>query len=209
MARTSATFPLGQPDDLPEGDPTIDRILDAALELFADVSVRKTTLEDIANRAGVDRVTVYRRLGSKNDVVQHVLARESRRVFERIAQAATSVEDPDDRIVRGFTEIVVSLRDHPLYHRMIRTEPATSLPKVTREASDLLAMAVHFAAEHLVPQQPGPRDLDDQLARIEVVVRLIHSLVLTHRAVVDLSTEKKLAAFARQYVVPIVNGPER
>ncbi|WP_183093248.1 TetR/AcrR family transcriptional regulator [Nocardioides stalactiti] len=208
MATPRTKLPVGT-DDLPEGDPTIDRILDAALELFAEVSVRKTTLEDIAKRAGVDRVTVYRRLGSKSEVVQHVMARESRRIFERIAQTASSFDDPDERVTRVFTEIVVSLRDHPLFNRMIRTEPEATLPKVTREAGDLLAMAVTFAAEHLVPEQPGPRDLDAQLARIEIVVRVIHSLVMTERAVVDLSTEKKLAAFARDYVAPIVNSPTR
>ncbi|KAA1416942.1 TetR/AcrR family transcriptional regulator [Nocardioides humilatus] len=208
MASPSSKSPIGD-GDLPEGDPTVDRILDAALELFAEVSVRKTTLEDIAKRAGVDRVTVYRRLGSKNDVVQHVMARESRRIFERIALTASSVEDPAERVARGFAQIVVSLRDHPLYHRMIRTEPEATLPRVTREAGDLLAMAVTFAAEHLVPEQPGPRDLDAQITRIEIVVRVIHSLVMTQLAVVDLSSEKKLAAFARDYIAPIVNIPSR
>ncbi len=53
-----------------EADPATERLPDAALAQFEDMGLRRTTIEDIAKRAGVDRVTVYRRLGSKDDVIQ-------------------------------------------------------------------------------------------------------------------------------------------
>ena len=191
--------------DAAEPDSTVERILEASLELFADIGVRKTTLEDVAKRAGVDRVTVYRRIGSKDDLVREVTAREAQRVFMRVAQAASSTADPDERVVKVFTTLIRDIRGHALLSRLLQTEPDTTLPKVTTEAGEMVAMAVHLAAEHIAPKHDTPHDLNAELARIEIVVRLVHSLCLTGPGVVDLSSEKKLAAFARDYVAPIVN----
>lgn len=90
-------------------DPAVTRILDAALEQFEDVGIRKSTVEDVARRAGVDRVTVYRRVGSKNDIAQAVVARESERLFNRVAASAAATESLEDRVVAAFTGIHSSM----------------------------------------------------------------------------------------------------
>ena len=41
---------------------TRDRILRAGLDLFLQQGIRKTSIDDVADRAGVTRVTVYRHL---------------------------------------------------------------------------------------------------------------------------------------------------
>ena len=57
----------------PDGDD--GPILDAALELFGEVGIPRTTIGDVAKRAKINRVTVYRRIGSKDELVRAVIDR--------------------------------------------------------------------------------------------------------------------------------------
>lgn len=184
-------------------DPATDRLLDAALEVFEDFGLRRGTVDAIADRAGVDRVTVYRRLGTKDEIIQTVLARESRRMFERVASHVGRAATLEDRIVRSFTALALALWSHQLFNRMIRIEPQVTLPKVTTGATDILAMATSWAVEQLQPAATGP----DLAARCEVIVRILHSMALTPHVTEDLQTEEQLARFARRYIVPIITRP--
>ena len=60
----------GRPRD-PEADAAILR---AALELFAERGVDGTSIEQIAKRAGVARLTVYRRWSSKEELLAQAIA---------------------------------------------------------------------------------------------------------------------------------------
>lgn len=61
-----------------------DVILDAAEDCFALVGVRRTTVDDIASAAGVSRVTVYRRVGNRDELVLQVLVRITERHLARL-----------------------------------------------------------------------------------------------------------------------------
>jgi AcrR family transcriptional regulator len=196
---------LTLPVQLQASDPATAELLDAALELFATLGIKKTTIEDIARQAGVDRVTVYRRLGAKGDVVDTVLAREAQRVFERVAASAGKTADVEERVAVIFTGLVRDLRGHALFNKLMAIEPDTAFPKVSSGAADLLRLAVHFATTILLPDLK-PDDPEDLTARVEIVARLVQSLFLTPDAVVPLNSRAQLMAFARTYVVPIVTG---
>lgn len=188
--------------DAPATDPATSEILDAALEVMATLGLRKATIEDVARQAGVDRVTVYRRLGTKNDVVNAVLAREAQRVFERAAAAAKTA-DIEERIALVFTGLVRDLRGHALFNKLLEMDPASTVPKVTIGAPALLRLAVHFATSELLHDLEG-HDPEDLTARVEIVARLVQSLFLTPEGVVELRTRAQLMDFARAYVVPII-----
>jgi len=189
--------------DLPASDPATREILDAALEVMATLGLRKATIEDIARQAGVDRVTVYRRLGTKNDVFNAVLVREAQRVFERAAESAGKTADADERIALVFTGLVRDLRGHALFNKLLEMDPASAVPKVTIGAPALLRLAIHFATSELLHDLEN-RDPEDLTARVEIVARLVQSLFLTPEGVVELRTRSQLMEFARTYVVPII-----
>jgi AcrR family transcriptional regulator len=197
--------PAGTALDAQTVDPATAQILDAALETFAALGIRKTTIEDIARQAQVDRVTVYRRLGTKSDLVSAVLAREAQRVFDGAAATADKASSIEERVALVFTALVLDLRGHALFNRMMSLEPDSTFPKVTSGAASLVELAVRYATSSLL-KDLEPQDPDDLAARVEIVARLIHSLFLTPDAVVNLSTRPQLMAFARKYVVPIVTG---
>ncbi|MGW4958253.1 TetR/AcrR family transcriptional regulator [Nonomuraea sp. NPDC004186] len=67
----TATRGRGRPRD-PETDTAI---LNAALELFVERGVEGTSIEQIAKRAGVGKLTVYRRWSTKEDLLAQAIER--------------------------------------------------------------------------------------------------------------------------------------
>ncbi|QIS15532.1 TetR/AcrR family transcriptional regulator [Nocardia arthritidis] len=188
-------------------DPLTDDILDAALAVFEDVGIRRSTIDDIARRAGIKRVTVYRRMGSKDDVVRAVVLRESQRIIAAVAERANATGTLEDRIAATFTGLVLALRDHPLYNRMLRLEPDTTLPRITIDAAEPLTWAIHAAVMILGPDLPDHlADTDLLTERVEIIARTIHSLILTPKAVTDLHTEAQLTRFAHRHITPLLNA---
>ena len=52
---------------------TSERIAQAALEQFSETGIRRSSVEDVGRRAGLSRVTVYRQVGTKEDLVRLVM----------------------------------------------------------------------------------------------------------------------------------------
>lgn len=189
-------------------DPAIEQVLDAALAQFEDVGIRRSTIEDVARRAGIDRVTVYRRIGSKDDLIQAVLAREAGRLISEVATASASPTTLDERIATAFATAAQHVRRNALFNRMLALEGDTVLPRLTTGATPLLAIGV-AAAVALIEQARQDGLLDgagDVTASAEILVRLFHSFVLTPQAVLTLKTDAQLKDFARTYLVPIVTA---
>ena len=58
-----------------------ERILEAAREELSAYGLRRTTLDDIAARAGVGRATLYRRFANRDTLLAALVAREARALF--------------------------------------------------------------------------------------------------------------------------------
>ncbi len=189
-----------------ESSPEVEKILDAALLLFADIGIQRATIGDVASRAGVNRVTVYRRIGSKDDVIEAVVAREATRLFTEITEAARKGKTFDDRVAASFATTVTSLRNNPILNRMLSLETETILLRLTTQAGPLMTAAV-AASMHIFDEavEDGLIESTDDLApRAEVLVRVVHSIVLTPQILVPLSSYDDLVAFAHQHLVPII-----
>ena len=88
--RRRGARPPGPGDRLPlPPDPALDPVLDAATECLARHGISKTTLSDIAREMGVAPSTVYRKVGSVDNVTMLVFAREAQRFLERIPATLT------------------------------------------------------------------------------------------------------------------------
>ena len=126
----TATFQPGallslaiDPANQPPADPTSERILDAALELAAASGIDKLTMDEIARRAGVGRMTVYRRFGERDALLQALGVRETRRSLGQIAAALDPAEPIEERIADGFVAALRVANTHPLLVRVARFEP--------------------------------------------------------------------------------------
>ncbi|MEV6397200.1 TetR/AcrR family transcriptional regulator [Streptomyces sp. NPDC051907] len=107
-----------------------DTVLDAARDCVLAVGVRRTTLTDVARRAGVSRMTLYRRWPDVRTLVGDVMTREW------VGLAVATMPDQKDgiptreRIVGGLVAGAAAFRDHPLFRKIIDVDPELLLPYV-------------------------------------------------------------------------------
>lgn len=184
------------------------RILDAALVQFEKQGFKKTTIEDIARQASVDRVTVYRRIGSRDDVVKAVTAREVQRVVAEIVELSGGFDTADELVAALFTAVVNRWRTHPFAQRMLSLEPERTLGQLTTEGGAPFTMTV--AAMVVILQGAAARGLFAELpdtARVEIVCRIVHSFILQPVGTIPMESDAELEAFARKYLLPIL-APE-
>jgi AcrR family transcriptional regulator len=79
---------------------TVNRVLDAAVTVFAEKSVVGAAMDDIAKAAGVTRATVYAHFGGgKSDIIQALVTRAYAALEDSYAQLA-AVETWTEAVVR-------------------------------------------------------------------------------------------------------------
>ena len=102
-------------------------LLDAARECVLAVGLRRTTLTDVARRAGVSRMTMYRRWPDMATLMADLMTREWSSIA--IAADAAAVGDTArERIVDGLVRGAGALRAHPMFRRVIELDPEVLLP---------------------------------------------------------------------------------
>jgi AcrR family transcriptional regulator len=183
-----------------------EQIAQAALEQFAEVGIRRSSVEDVARRAGIARVTIYRRVGGKDDLVRLVIEREASRAMDELDGALAGEQDPGVVLELGFAFLVRFVREHPLFGRLLRTEPEFLLPLLTVDGGPFLAfyrsLIVERWATMLDRGTIEPADVD---RAAEAVARLALSLVLTPSEVIDADDPDAVAAFAREVLLPMLH----
>ncbi|MFE7437879.1 TetR/AcrR family transcriptional regulator [Streptomyces tendae] len=188
-------------------DPTARRILDAALEQFTVFGLRRSSMDDVAKRAGVSRVTVYRRFGTKDTLVEQTLLRENSRFFQRLDQAVAALPTMEERVVEGFVVALRHTRAHPLFGGLLRLEPEVVLPYLTVQGGSSLAATVDYLTRHLRrTQQAEGRPGDDPRPVAELMVRVAVSFLLNPAGCIEMDDEEQARAFARRYLAPLLNA---
>ncbi|MFF0703141.1 TetR/AcrR family transcriptional regulator [Streptomyces tendae] len=188
-------------------DPTARRILDAALEQFTVFGLRRSSMNDVAKRAGVSRVTVYRRFGTKDTLVEQTLLRENSRFFQRLDQAVAALPTMEERVVEGFVVALRHTRAHPLFGGLLRLEPEVVLPYLTVHGGSSLAATVDYLTGHLRrAQQAEGRPGDDPRPVAELMVRVAVSFLLNPASCIEMDDEDQARAFARRYLAPLLNA---
>jgi AcrR family transcriptional regulator len=184
-----------------------ERILDAALALAAASGLRHLTMDDIAHRARVGRMTVYRRFGSRPALLEALGVREARRCLAEISAALETEARVDDRIAAGFVAMLKVIREHPLLARLARVEPEALLNELTYDASAVF----HLVREYLVTfiregQRAGELVPGDPAPLAELWLRLGASFVLMPDSVIALGDEEATREVVRTLVAPVVAG---
>jgi AcrR family transcriptional regulator len=105
-----------------------DAILDAARACILAVGVRRTTLTDIARRAGVSRMTLYRRWPDVRTIVADLMTREWLALAAEVASGASG--DTRTRLVDILVLGTRRLREHPLFRKIVEVDPEILLPYV-------------------------------------------------------------------------------
>ena len=192
-----------------------DAYLDAAREMILEVGWSRTRLTDIARRAGVSRMTLYRRWPDMQSMLADLMTREwGRALDETVAQAQTDVSaDSRTRLTRGVVATVRALRTNPLLRRIVELDPERLLPyllerrgRSQEQIATLLAELVRAGQQDGSVRKGDP----DHLAR--TVLLACHGFTLSVHTMVgeagddrdaDVSAyDEELAELVERYLRP-------
>jgi AcrR family transcriptional regulator len=190
----------------PPDDALSERVLDAALALAAASGIRNLTMDEVARRAGVGRMTVYRRFGDKAALVQALTVRESRRCLGQLDAAAPADAPIEEQVAEGFVTSLRMAREHPLLNRLAKLEPETVLATFTRDTGVFAAMRAFLAARLRASQEAGVLGPMDVEQTAELIVRVTLSFVLIQETVLDLEDDDSAREAARRMVLPLLRG---
>ena len=187
-----------------EPDDEQTAVLDGALSAFLDFGIRRSSMNEIARRAGISPATLYRRFAQKSDLVQAVGLREVRRFL-----AAVDAEvDPDlpaeEQIVALLMAFLSGLRRNRLLNSLLATEPETVLPALTIDGAPVLALGREYLAEIIRRlQATGAAEEYDPDPVAEMIARVALSMALTPDSTMPLQDDAAARAFARRHIAVV------
>jgi TetR/AcrR family transcriptional regulator, repressor for uid operon len=178
-------------------DRTSQRIIDAALQEAAAVGLQRITVEDVVRRAGVSRMTAYRRYPRRDDLVEALVRRETQRFLAAVADAIDAVEDPNEGVAEAFIAAVTFAREHPMLRRAGHVEPAPI------DSAELLKMGSAFIANYIHGEAPGK---PPQKVRwvADVFARLFFTYISMPPTDPDFGDDSELRRFAHEVLTPMV-----
>ena len=192
--------------DVSVADRTRTRVLDAAYEQFCISGVSRASMEEVARRAGMARITIYRKFATKDALVDAVIMREFQRYFAEFVDEMSRAHTAADRLVAGFVTSLMTLGRNPLIRTLLQTEPAM-LPGVVGGGDGRTAAGVRaFVEKQLVQEQQAGNISEDvpALEAADMLVRIAGSFLTSPSDLIDYDDADALADIARRFLLPMV-----
>ena len=192
-----------------DNDEIRTRLLDSAYEQFCRMGIQRSTMEDVARRAKVARITLYRRFATKDALIEQVVLREFVRYFHQFFRDIEHAETVADRVVAGFVSSVRTIRQNPLIGGLIADEQGLLVSSMVGDNGRTLAAVRVFVAGQLRREQHAGNvsgEIDADLVA-EMMVRVCASFLAIPSRLLDVDDDEQLAAIARKFLVPMLTPP--
>src|SRR5918992_1941959 len=162
-----------------------DVVLDAVRDCVLAVGVRRTTLTDIARRAGVSRMTLYRRWPDVRTLVADLMTRE----FVALVQGVVTTQR-DRPVVPAVVDSLVrcarAFRVHPLFRKIIDVDPELLLPYILeRRGASQDAMLRLMERELAAGQADGSIRPGNATRQTRAVLLVVQSFVMSAHTMTD------------------------
>lgn len=183
--------------------PELDPLLAAARECVMDVGFKRTTLADVARRAGVSRMTVYRQYGDLATIVSALLTAELLDLFRRVRADIEDLPTGRERLVEAVVHTVEALVVHPLYRRVLDVDPELLLPLVVDRFGSTQRAAIDLVAEQVLEgQRDGSIRLVDPRLAATCLQLTSQSFVFSARVVDGMAVTAELRLLLDNYLRP-------
>jgi len=174
-------------------------VLDAARACVLGVGVRRTTLTDVARRAGVSRMTVYRRWPDITSLVADLMTREFVAVAEATRPAAREGVAARDVLVDHLIAASTAMRANPVFRKVVDVDPELLLPylldRLGASQTTMLGLLEAYLAEG---QADGSVRRGDRALLARALLLPVQSFVLSAQVYSDGGSEKTLAKELRR-----------
>ena len=96
-----------------------DRIMDAALRIFAEKSFPEATISEISKEAGVSEATIYEYFGTKEDLLFAIPEKISNDTFEESESVLPYIKDVEGRMRAILFSYIQLYQDNPHYSALV------------------------------------------------------------------------------------------
>jgi AcrR family transcriptional regulator len=180
---------------------TADRLLDAAYAAVMDVGLRRTTVADVARRAGVSRMTVYRQGADLDTLVGALLKRELVAVLDQAQQEVALLPTSRQRLVEASVLAVERIGRHPLYRRVLDLDPELLLPLIVDRFGSTQVAAREFVRQQLEKgQEDGSIRVADTSLQATCFLLAVQSFIFSARLVEPLGVSEELRRLLDGYL---------
>jgi AcrR family transcriptional regulator len=180
-------------------DELATRILDATVVEAAQSGLRQLAIEDVARRAGTTRMTVYRRFGRREQLIEALAVRETRRFIDALGAAIAPLDSLAERGAEAFVTGLGFMHAHPVARRAIESEPEAIIHYLQADDGQLLRMSREFVAATL---RAGGLARPQLEALAETLVRVFVSFLVLPRSVVPLEDADAVRDYVRECLSP-------
>lgn len=193
------------------------RLIEAASAEFAARGIKGTSTDDIAKAAGVTRVTLYRRLGTRDEIMREIYAHEAQRLMKLVTARFTPFDslkwDPVRHVEDLLVGAVFDIRDSKLLKRLVEVDRVEAMTVLASQSDSVLGAITEIVADFLRTtwnadvhtRSMKPVELEALSREVgSVVGRFLHSLVVMPDGPPVVGTEKEIRGLARRVLVPMI-----
>ena len=181
-------------------------ILDAALEVFSANGYPGTTMQSVADAAGVTKPVVYDCFANRDELLLALLGREEQHLVVSIVAALPanpSVGTPEEHVLEGLTAFLTAVAKQPQSWRIVFGAQYGAAPVVAERVRAARAFLVESLRLTLLKSLPGVTDPD---ANLPVLAEMLAAMTeASARMLVVDGTDRSPAELART-VSQVVGG---
>lgn len=162
----------------PSPEVSRDAVLTAAYEALVHYGPTRATLTDVARRAGVSRMTVYRRYDTLSKLMSAVLTAELVDLLQTVDRHVRSGTDAE-RVAALVAESARLIAEHPLMSRLLALEPESLLPVIVARRGSTQVAAERLLGQIIAESGDGSILAPDPHRAAQALVTMASAFVFT------------------------------
>lgn len=182
--------------------------LDAARECVMAVGVRRTTFSDVAFRAGISRMTLYRRYTDLGSVLSALIARDLGAIIVATEAEVRDLPAARQRLVEALVRGAQAMTRSPLVLRILEVDPELLMPYVVARLGETQRAVLGVLESHIVEGQKDGSIRGGDRAAIAACLELaargfVFAARARERACEPADAFEQLRAMVDAYLTPV------
>lgn len=182
------------------------RLVAATAELIDERGPLGVRIDEVAERAGCSRATLYRYVADKDELVREVIMERTSVMADIVARQTESIADPSDRLAQGMLLFSDALRSERWYRAFKEHDGGSGTNAIVRIGGGLealIAMVTPIIEKALTDLRNGGYLREDIVAH-DATEWLIGIQLAILEPFADHTREQRLAMLKRYALFPLI-----